>query len=118
MKIAVVSEDFRTLSGSAGKARRFLLFEVEEGKRPCLTKYFELPDCYPTYHELHEDDLTSFPLDGMTLITSEAGVGFRERLARRGTSVHITSERDPHTAVILLLEGKLPSEPAATQRCH
>jgi hypothetical protein len=114
MRVAVVSEDFRTLTGKAGKARRFLLFEAEEGRRPQLEEYFELPKDCPTYHDLHEDDEIPHPIDGMMLITSEAGEGFRERLARRGTQVHITTERDPHMAVELLLEGRLPvKEPTA-----
>jgi hypothetical protein len=46
----------------------------------------------------------------MVLITADAGEGFRERLARRGTQVHITTERDPHTAVSLLVEGRLPEK--------
>jgi hypothetical protein len=110
MKVAVVSEDFRTLTGRAGKARRFLLFKAKSGRRPQLEKYFELPGDFPTYHELHDDDRTFHPIDGMVLVANEAGEGFRERLARRGTTVHITSERDPHTAVALLLEGKLPEK--------
>lgn len=119
MKVAVVSEDFRSLSGKAGKARRFLLFEAQKGRRPQLESYFELPNTCPTYHDLHQDDETHHPIDGMVLITSEAGEGFRERLARRGTQVHITSERDPHTAVALLLEGKLPGkEPNTGDGCH
>lgn len=109
MKIAVVSEDFRSITGKAGKARRFLFFEAERGKRPQLEKYLELSEDLPTYHDLHEDDDTRHPLDGLVLITGEAGDGFRERLARRGTQVHITSERDPHTAVELLLEDRLPA---------
>jgi predicted Fe-Mo cluster-binding NifX family protein len=118
MKVAVVSEDFRALTGKAGKARRFLLFEAERGRRPRLEKYYELPDKCPTYRELHEDDESFHPLDGMVLIANEAGEGFRERLARRGTQVHITSERDPHTAVALLLEGKLPAKaPTAKNGC-
>lgn len=110
MKVAVVSEDFRSLSGTAGRARRFLLFEAEKGRRPQLERYFELPADCPTYHDLHEDDETFHPLDGMALITAEAGEGFRERLARRGTQVHITTEQDPHTAVILMLDGRLPEK--------
>jgi hypothetical protein len=110
MKVAVVSEDFHTLSGPAGKARRFLLFEAETGRRPQLERYFELPVNCPTYHDLHEDDEAFHPIDGMTLITAEAGEGFRERLARRGTQVHITTEQDPHTAVSLFLEGRLPQK--------
>ena len=119
MKVAVVSVDFRTLCGPAGKARRFLLFEAEKGRRPQLQRYFELPADCPTYHDLHEDDRVFHPIDGMALITAEAGEGFRERLARRGTRVHITTEPDPHTAVSLFLEGRLPekapSAPKASQ---
>lgn len=110
MKVAVVSEDFRSLSGPAGKARRFLLFEAQRGRRPRLERYFELPKDFPTYHDLHEDDKTFHPIDGMALIAAEAGEGFSERLARRGTQVHITSEPDPHTAVALYLEGRLPAK--------
>jgi hypothetical protein len=119
MKVAVVSEDFRSLCGPAGKARRFLLFGAERGNRPQLEQYLELPADFPTYHELHEDDDAFHPIDGMVLIAAEAGEGFRERLARRGTQVHITTERDPHTAVSLFLEGRLPekapSPPKASQ---
>lgn len=117
MRVAVVSEDFRTLTGKAGRARRFLLFEAQPGRRPQLEQYFELKEGHPTYHDLHEDDASPHPLDGMVLITSEAGEGFRERLAKRGTEVHITSERDPHTAVALWLEGKLPGK-APTPRAE
>jgi hypothetical protein len=109
MKIAVVSEDFRSITGKAGKARRFLVFDAAQGRRPELVQYLELPDGQPTYHDLHEDDETPHPVDGMVLVTGEAGEGFRERLARRGTQVHITPERDPHTAVVLLLQDSLPS---------
>lgn len=111
MQVAVVSEDFRSLTGRPGKARRFLLFEAQQGRRPRLEKYFELPKDYPTYHELHEDDETRHPLDGTVIVTNEAGEGFRERLARRGTHVHITTEPDPHTAVALFMAGELPEKP-------
>ena len=110
MKVAVISEDFHTVRGAAGKARRFLLFEADKGSRPQLERYFELPADCPTYHDLHEDDEAFHPIDGMALITTEAGEGLRERLARRGTQVHITTERDPHTAVSLLLDGRLPEK--------
>ena len=73
MRIAIASEDFRSITGKAGKARRFLLFEAERGKRPHLTKYLELAKDQPTYHDLHDDDDTVHPLDGLVLITGEAG---------------------------------------------
>jgi len=119
MKVAVVSDDFRTLTGKAGKARRFLLFDAKKGEHPQLQEKYELPENCPSYHDLHEDDETFHPIDGMVLITNEAGDGFRERLARRGTQVHITSEQDPQTAVALLLEGKLPvKEPISGDDCR
>lgn len=43
----------------------------------------------------------------MTLITRDAGEGFRERLARRGIDVQITSESDPVIAIRALLAGEL-----------
>jgi len=110
MKVAVVSEDFRSVSGPAGKARRFLLFEAQHGSRPRLEQYYQLPEHSPSYHDLHDDEETFHPIDGMVLITAEAGDGFRERMARRKTQVHITTERDPHTAVELYLEGRLPEK--------
>lgn len=115
MKVVVVSEDFRSISGKAGKARRFLVFEAARGARPVLERYYELPADAPTYHDLHDDDTTPFPFDGMELITGEAGVGFSERLLRRGTRVHITDERDPLTAVALLMSEQLPSKAPTPQ---
>ena len=53
MKVAVVSQDFRSLTGPAGKARRFLVFEAEKGARPVLEQYFQLPEGMPTHHDLH-----------------------------------------------------------------
>jgi len=117
VKVAVVSDDFRTLTGTAGRARRFLMFAAERGRRPQLESYFELPADCPSFRDLHEDDKSFHPLDGVVLITNEAGAGFRERLARRGMQVYITSEPDPHTAVALLLEGRLPvKEPTANDK--
>lgn len=46
----------------------------------------------------------------MVLISAEAGEGLRERLARRGTDLHITTEPDPHTAVSLFVEGRPPEK--------
>jgi predicted Fe-Mo cluster-binding NifX family protein len=108
MKVAVVSDDFETLSGKAGRARRFLVYEADRTSQPKLEKRYELPNHIPTFHDLHEDDETLHPLDGMLLLTAEAGEGFRERLQRRAITVVITSERDPEQAVIKMFDGTLP----------
>ena len=111
MKVAVVSDDFHGLCGSAGRARRFLMFETSQGQRPRLEQYLELPQHMPSFHELHDDESSPHPLDGVVLITAEAGEGFTERLARRGTQVVITDEPDPLTSVIRWVEGRLPTLP-------
>jgi hypothetical protein len=108
MQIAVVSADFSTVTGPAGKARRYLVFDAEPGAEPSPPSRLELPEDAPTHHDLHEDDQVPHPVDGMVLITTEAGEGFTERLARRGTRVLITSETDPETAVRLCLDERLP----------
>ena len=110
MKIAVVSDDFRTLTGKVEDARRFLLFEAQKGKRPQLEKYFELPVNCPTYHELRKDEASFHPIDGMVVIANEAQPSYRGFLARRGTRVNTTSITDPHTAVALWLDGELPAK--------
>jgi predicted Fe-Mo cluster-binding NifX family protein len=108
MKVAVVSDDFETLSGKAGRARRFLVYEADRTSQPQLEKRYELPEHIPTFHDLHEDNETPHPIDGMLLLTAEAGEGFRERLQRRAITVVITSERDPEQAVIKMFDGTLP----------
>ena len=109
MQVAIVSADFKTVTGPAGKARRYLIFDAESGAEPRLQRQLELPEGAPTHHDLHEDDQVPHRVDGMVLITTEAGEGFTERLARRGTRVLITSETDPKTAVALWLDGRLPT---------
>lgn len=111
MKVAVVSEDFATLSGKAGKARRFLLYEAERSQAPRLEKKYELPENIPAFHDLHEDHQSPHPLDGMLLLTADAGEGFRERLQRRGITVVITSEHDPEQAIRKMFDGTLPEIP-------
>jgi hypothetical protein len=108
MQIAVVSADFTTVTGPAGKARNYLVYTAEPGTEPRLERRLTLPDDAPTHHDLHEDDQSAHPVDGMVLITAEAGEGFTERLERRGTRVIITGETDPKTAVALYLDGRLP----------
>ncbi len=108
MKVAVVSEDFETLSGKAGKATRFLLYEAERDKQPRLEMRYELPQSVPTFHELHLDDKTPHPLDGVVLLAADAGEGFRERMQRRAITVVLTSERNPERAIMMMFDGTLP----------
>jgi predicted Fe-Mo cluster-binding NifX family protein len=107
MRVAVSSDDFIQITPKPGKARRFLIFNVSRTGGPVLEDKLVLAEDVPCFHDLHFDDVTPHPIDGMTLITGEAGEGFQERLARRSIDVHITSESDPVTAIKALLAGEL-----------
>lgn len=109
MKIALVSQDFQTITGKTGRARKFLLYEVSPEQPPTLLEKLEVPDNQPTFHDLHDDDVTPHPLDQTILITGEAGEGLTERLSRRGITVYITSETSPVSAINALLKGNLPT---------
>lgn len=111
MKFALVSDDFQTITGKTGRARKFLVYEATENKEPTLLEKLEVPQSQPTFHDLHDDDLTPHPLDKSILITGEAGVGLQERLSRRGITVYITSETDPIAAIDGVINENLPTLP-------
>jgi len=106
VKIAVTSQNFRTVTGHAGKARRFLIFDREGREMDRL----DLPESL-SFHEWHGADDAPHPVDGVdAIVTAGCGEGFRNRMARRNIPVRATSETDPATAVRLLLEGRLPPQ--------
>jgi len=108
MKIGVSSQNFRTITGHAGKARRFLVFEettngIHELERIDLPKEMAM-------HGYTGDDHPLFSLD--ILITAGCGGGFINRMASSNVQVIPTSETDPKTAVEKVLAGKTLSPPA------
>lgn len=103
MMIAVTSQNFRTVTGHAGRARRFLVYSAEPGATPREVDRLDLPKEL-ALHEFHGPD--PHPLDRMdALITGGAGEHFKERLAARGVRVHVTTETDPVTAVAAYLNA-------------
>lgn len=109
MKIAITSQNFRTITGHAGKTRRFLVFEAEQGSEPTEIQRLDLPKEL-SFHEFRGD--ARHPVDvADTLITCSAGHGFVRRLAARGIQVFVTSETDPRRAIRALFDGTLPPPP-------
>jgi predicted Fe-Mo cluster-binding NifX family protein len=111
MKIAVTSQNFRTITQHAGKTRRFLIYEQDSktGQAHELAR-LNLPK-QMSMHEFQGDSHPIFEMD--YLITGSSGQGFIQRMKREGVEVIITSEQDPVVAVTALLEGKPlpPPEP-------
>lgn len=92
MKIAITSQNFRTVTAHAGKTRRFLIFDIS---RPCSPREVDRLDLRKD-QAFHEFGGGHHPIDGVTaLITGGAGAGFRARMAQRGIEVVVTGEEDP-----------------------
>jgi len=108
MRIGVTSQNFRTITGHAGKTRRFLIFEVEDRQEPREVERLDLPK-ESALHEYRGADHPIFGVDA--LITASCGAGFFQRLARHGVRVFATSEPDPVTAVAAVAAGR-PLPPA------
>jgi len=108
MKVGVTSQNFRTITGHAGKTRRFLVFSE---KSPGQWQEFERIDL-PREMSMHEFKGTDHPVDALdVLITAGCGEGFIRKMARRGVEVIQTGESDPEVAVNKLMAG-LSLEPA------
>jgi len=110
MKIGVTSQNFRTITGHAGKTRRFLIYTPGDDGSPVETDRLDLPK----EMSMHEFRGATHPLDELdVLITGGCGEGFVRRMAAKGVQAIATSETDPVRAVTMLLAGESlpPAEP-------
>ncbi|ALK10920.1 NifB/NifX family molybdenum-iron cluster-binding protein [Blastochloris viridis] len=112
MKIAVATKDWNAVSGHAGQARCWLLFDLSD-HRPGAP----LPE--PRRVELAKEQMFHFledgaphPLDGVGIIVAgSAGDGFVRHMKKRGAEVLLTGETDPATALSRLIAGEALADP-------
>lgn len=109
MRIAVTSQNYRTITGHAGKTRRFLIYESQGQESPVEVERLDLPTDL-SLHEYHGEDHPLFQQGLDVLITQGAGQGFVQRLGRHGITVLVTSESDPLAAAAKVGAG-LPLAP-------
>jgi len=111
MNIAVTSQNFRTITGHAGKTRRFLVFNGTTEGEWLETDRLDLPKDM----SMHEFKGGSHPVDAFdVLITERCGDGFIRKMSNRGIIVITTSETDPAKAVKTYAAG----EPLAAAEPH
>ena len=122
MKIAVASQNQKTISGHGGKTSKFLIYTVDNDTKEIASKelivlakedilhnrFHESPDPWAP-HPIYDVDI---------LITGGAGMGFVNRLATQATQVIITQETDPDEAVKQFLAGTLPQQAAEHHHHH
>lgn len=106
--IAVTSQNRRTVTGHAGRCRKFWLYPLEDGvlgERRLVELSIE-ESFHATAGGLPR------PLEGITtLISQEMGQGLVIRLQRFGIKAWITGESDPDAAVQAYLRGEPSSAP-------
>ncbi len=110
MIIGVTSQNFRTITGHAGKTRRFLVYEadpetgeVRELERIDLPKEMALHN----YQGGEPHPVESFDV----LITGGCGQGFVGRMVAWGVELYVTSETDPMKAVQAVIKGEPLPQP-------
>lgn len=116
MRIAVTSQNYRTVTGHAGRARRFIVFEAGGQEPPREVERLDL-DTGMAIHGF--DHRAAHPLDSMNaLITGGAGAGFIQHLAARGVLVVATQESDPGMAVEAFIAGRVKLPGAGCSHDH
>jgi predicted Fe-Mo cluster-binding NifX family protein len=102
MKIAVTSQNKHSVTGHAGKCRKFWVYQIDNGKITSR-ELLELP-MEQSFHA--SDPHEAHPLDGIqTLITGGMGEGLRRRLAVKNIQPVVTEETDLDKAVEQFLKN-------------
>ncbi|NEX17795.1 MAG: nitrogen fixation protein [Halochromatium sp.] len=105
MRIAVSSQNFKTITGHAGKSRRFLIYDLEPGGEPVEVERLDLPKEL-SLHEYHGPDHPLYQRQLTHILTGGAGDLFIERMARQDISVITTSETDIAAALSAIANGQ------------
>ena len=115
MKIAVTSQDRKTITGHAGQCRKFWIYEIDD-KTIREKTLLELP-LEQSLHESH--GAGPRPLDGISvLISGGAGQGLIRRLNTMGIQALVTLETEPDSAVADFLDGTLRLEQGECHEAH
>lgn len=103
MKIAIPVGSGGEVSGHAGQARNWHLYDCQPGQGLPPPQRIEL-DRTQILH--HFDDAGAHPLDGVeVVIASSAGDGFVRHMEKRGAQVLLTGEASPELALARILAG-------------
>lgn len=115
MKIAVTSQDFRTVTGHAGRARRFLIYDVAADGSAAECARLDLA-AEQTFHET--GGAGTHPIDDVSVILSAGfGAHFGQVMAQRGIQAAATDKQDPLEAVRDFLARRAAGVPLAAGDC-
>lgn len=115
MKIAVTSQNRKTITSHAGKCRKFWVYEVEDNS--VRDKHLLELLLSQSFHECNHN--APHPLDGIKLLISGSlGLGLQHRLEQKGIVALATAETDPDSAVAAWLSGSLVELPPDAHDGH
>lgn len=116
MHIAVTSQNRHSITGHAGKCRKFWVYDIEQGSVKGK-QLLELP-IKQTLHDQHH--ALPEPLTGINvLISGGMGAGLYHRLMQRGILPVITVEENPDQAIAAFLDNALERFPPQSHHsCH
>jgi predicted Fe-Mo cluster-binding NifX family protein len=116
MKVAVTSQNFRTVTGHAGMARRFIVYDAAAATGVAELARLDLA----RDQAFHGFAGGAHPIDGVeVLLTAGSGEGFVAKMAARGIRVVKTGQADPVKAVEELLRGEVtPALPDGHDQAH
>ncbi|MFY9639578.1 MAG: hypothetical protein WCD20_11865 [Rhodomicrobium sp.] len=112
MRVAIATKNWLTVSGHAGQARCWLVYDLAPGQadRPLPAPARVELDKQEVLHHFRDDG--PHPLDGVDIVVAgSAGDGFVRHMQKRGTEVLLTGETDPSEALARILAGEaLPDQ--------
>ena len=110
MKIAVASNNFIHVSGHAGQAKRWLIFETKQSQINSEPEKLEIAKDLTFHH--HKHAIPEPFRDISTVIAKSAGEGFSSRLNKLGITVILTGEHNAHQALQDYINGTIkPPKP-------
>lgn len=113
MRIAITSQNRKTITEHAGKCRKFWIYDIEQ-EQPAERQLVELP-IEQSFHASHglPEALTGIDV----LISRGMGGNLYQRLIGFGIQPLLTDEEDPDRAVADFLSGKLQTH-SLEGGCH
>jgi predicted Fe-Mo cluster-binding NifX family protein len=123
-KVAVASDDQKTIAPHFGRTRGFVLFKIEGEKKDrvaylpnTFTGHAVGPDSTDHGYEHHKSILDALK-DCATVISHGMGRRIYADLKSHGINVYVTGENDIEKAIDLYIKGELIDDPNRTCSHH
>lgn len=118
MKIAIASDDKKTISPHFGRSKGFVIFEIEnntvedrEYRLNTFTRHSKgLCEEGKSSHSNHHSSIIKALSDCKVVISNGMGWRIHQDLIQNNIQALVTSETDVVSAVTLFIEGKLEDE--------